>query len=126
LVERYVRGSDYRLLVVNGKMVAAARRDPAQVVGDGQHTIRQLVEIVNQDPRRRPGHSSILTQIKIDDAALLVLNQQEMTPDSIPAQGQMVRLRNNCNLSTGGTSTDVTDEVHPSNARLAELAAQIL
>jgi len=126
LVERYIQGRDYRLLVVNGEMVAAARRDPAQVVGDGEHTVAQLVEIVNQDPRRRPGHSSVLTRIKLDEAVTLTLSQQNLTIASIPEPGQVVRLRLNSNLSTGGTATDVTDEVHPKNARLAELAAQIL
>ena len=126
LIERYIEGLDYRLLVVNGTMVAAARRDPALVIGDGQRTVRELVAEVNQDPRRRPGHSSILTQIKIDDTAILVLKQQGLTPDSVPVAGEVVKLRRNANLSTGGTAADVTDEVHPRNARLAELAAQIL
>lgn len=126
LVERHIEGEDYRILVVNGKMVAAARRDPAQVVGDGKRTVAQLVEVANQDPRRRPGHSSALTRIRVDDAARVVLGQQGLTVDSIPAQGQSVKLRQNCNLSTGGTATDVTDEVHPSNAQMAELAAQVL
>jgi cyanophycin synthetase len=126
LVESYIEGSDYRLLVVNGKMVAASRRDPAQVSGDGTHTVRELVEIVNSDPRRRPGHSSTLTRIKLDEAVDLVLAQQGMTRESAPEPGQVVRLRTNCNLSTGGTATDVTDEVHPKNAHIAELAAQIL
>jgi cyanophycin synthetase len=126
LVERHIVGDDYRLLVVNGKMVAAARRDPAQVTGDGHHTVAMLVDIVNQDPRRRPGHSGSLTRLKLDDAAKVVLSQQGLTAESVPEAGQVVRLRTNCNLSTGGTATDVTDLVHPENARLAELAAQIL
>ncbi len=126
LVERHIEGADYRLLVVDGKMVAAARRDPAQVVGDGKRTIAQLVEVANQDPRRRPGHSSSLTRIRLDDAANVVLSQQGLTVESVPAAGQVVKLRQNCNLSTGGTAADVTDEVHPSNAHLAELAAQML
>jgi len=126
LVERHIEGDDYRLLVVDGKMVAAARRDPAQVVGDGKRTITQLVEVANQDPRRRPGHSSSLTRIRLDDAAKVVLSQQGLNEDSVPEAGQTVKLRQNCNLSTGGTAADVTDIVHPSNARLAELAAQML
>jgi cyanophycin synthetase len=126
LVERYIEGRDYRLLVVNGKMVAAARRDPAQVIGDGQCTITQLVEKLNLDPRRRPGHSGVLTQVKLDDSVQLVLNQQSLTLNDIPSAGQVIKLRQNCNLSTGGTATDVTDIVHPKNARMAELAAQIL
>lgn len=126
LVERMIQGRDYRLLVVDGELVAAARRDPAQVVGDGEHTVAQLVDLLNQDPRRRPGHSSTLTRIEINEAVELTLDQQCAKLDTIPASGQTVKLRNNCNLSTGGTATDVTDEVHPSNARLAKLAAQIL
>jgi cyanophycin synthetase len=126
LVEKHIEGDDYRLLVVNGKLVAAARRDPAQVVGDGKHTVAELVEKANQDPRRRPGHSSALTRIRLDDAAQVVLSQQGFTLGAIPQPGQVVKLRQNCNLSTGGTATDVTEIVHPANARLAELAAQVL
>jgi cyanophycin synthetase len=126
LVERHVQGRDFRLLVINGKMVAAAQRDPASVTGDGLHTIQELVGEVNRDPRRRPGHSSHLTHITLNEAADLVLKQQGLTRTSVPARGHTVRLRTNANLSTGGTATDVTDEVHPQNAQLAELAAQIL
>ncbi|MDB5081081.1 MAG: Cyanophycin synthase [Chloroflexi bacterium] len=126
LVEEYIQGQDFRLLIVNGRMVAAARRDPAQVTGDGQHTVRELVELVNADPRRRPGHSGTLSRIRLDAAVDLVLRQQNMTLESVPEAGMIVRLRHNSNLSTGGTAIDVTDEVHPQNARLAELAAQIL
>jgi len=125
LVERFIVGHDYRLLVVNGQLVAAARRDPAQVLGDGQHTVAELVAIVNEDPRRRPGHSSTLTRIRVDEAAELVLAQQGLSVVSIPEAGQVVRLRTNCNLSTGGTASDVTDIVHPANAQVAQLAAQI-
>lgn len=126
LIERYVLGDDHRLLVVDGKLVAAARRDPAMVIGDGIHTIEELVEIVNQDPRRREGHGSSLTTIVFNDACDLVLQSQNKTRKCIPIPGEKVRLRANCNLSTGGTATDVTDQVHPSNARIAELAAQFL
>jgi cyanophycin synthetase len=126
LVEQFIEGDDYRLLVVGGKMIAAARRDPAMVVGDGRRTIRELVEHLNQDPRRRDGHSTILTRIRLDEAAELVVQQQGMTFDSVPRLGTKVLLRQNSNLSTGGTAVDVTDVVHPKNARIAELAAQIL
>jgi cyanophycin synthetase len=126
LVEKHICGRDYRLLVVNGKLVAAACREPAHVIGDGASTIRELVDIVNQDPRRRPGHSGTLSHIELNDAALLVLKGQNLTPESIPDAGQKVRLRTNSNLSTGGTATDVTDDVHPHNAYIAELAAQML
>lgn len=126
LVERYIEGYDFRLLVINGKLVAASRRDPAHVIGDGQHTIAELVEAVNQDPRRRDGHASILTRIILDEGARLVLAQQGLTPDSTPELGEIIQLRKNSNLSTGGTASDVTDEVHPHNVHIAELAAQIM
>jgi cyanophycin synthetase len=126
LVERMILGDDYRLLIVNGELVAAARRDPAQVLGDGSHTIAELIEQTNRDPRRRPGHSSTLTRIVVDASVELVLEQQGLALDSVPEPGQIVKLRSNCNLSTGGTATDVTDEVHPSNIKMARLAAQIM
>lgn len=126
IVERYFRGSDHRLLVVGGKLVAAAQRQPAQVVADGRHTIKQLVEMVNADPRRGHGHGSALTRIKMDAAAELTLTKQDYTWESIPSVGELVFLRDNSNLSTGGTAVDVTDEVHPDNAALAVLAAQTI
>jgi len=126
LVEQYIEGDDYRLLVINGKLEAASRRDSAQVVGDGKHTVADLIGILNQDPRRRPGHSGTLSRIEINESVTLTLSQQGLELSTVPASGQVVKLRRNSNLSTGGTATDVTDEVHPSNARLAELAAQIL
>lgn len=126
LVERYISGDDYRLLVVGGRLVAAARRDPAHVVGDGERSVAELVAEVNQDPRRRAGHSSVLTRIRLDEAARLVLAQQGLTEASVPEPGRRVLLRSNSNLSTGGTAVDVTDSVHPANAKVAELAAQIL
>jgi cyanophycin synthetase len=126
LVEKFIEGGDHRILVVNGKMVAAARREPAQVRGDGVHTVRELVAQVNQDPRRRDGHISVMTKIRCDAAAALVLQQQGYDFDSVPAFGEGVKLRNNSNLSTGGTAIDVTDDVHPQNVHVAELAAQFL
>lgn len=126
IVERFLEGADFRLLVVDGRMVAAAQRRPAMVVGDGAHTIRQLVAMVNDDPRRGEGHGSILTRIRCDEAALLTLTKQGLDWESIPAPGQEVLLRDNGNLSTGGTATDVTDDVHPDNAALAVLAAHTL
>lgn len=126
LVESYLIGDDHRLLVVDGKLVAAARREPATVIGDGERCVKDLVAMVNADPRRREGHSSSLTRITLDDSAMLVLNEQGLTCDCVPKRGQKVRLRTNCNLSTGGTATDVTDQVHSANARIAELAAQFL
>ncbi|MFL9925107.1 cyanophycin synthetase [Herbaspirillum lusitanum] len=126
IVERYLPGHDYRLLVIGNKLVAAARRDPPQVIGDGIHTVRQLVDQVNLDPLRGDGHATSLTKIRIDEIALTVLSGQGLTLDSIPAQGVRVVLRNNANLSTGGTATDVTDDVHPDMAARAIAAAQMV
>ncbi|MDQ6694763.1 MAG: cyanophycin synthetase [Chloroflexota bacterium] len=126
IVERYLPGSDYRLLVINGQLVAAAQRSAPQVVTDGRGNIRELVERVNSDPRRGHGHGSALTRIKMDAAAELTLAKQGLTWESVPPAGQVVMLRDNSNLSTGGTATDVTDEVHPDNAAIAVLAAQTI
>ena len=126
LVERYLPGHDYRLLVVGDKLVAAARREPPQVIGDGKHTVRELVDEVNRDPRRGDGHATSLTKIRFDDIALGTLVQQGMNADSVPALGQRVVLRNNANLSTGGTATDVTDDVHPEVAERAIAAAHMI
>jgi cyanophycin synthetase len=126
MVEKFLPGSDFRLLVVGNKLVAASRREPPQVVGDGLHTVRELVDIVNQDPKRGEGHSTSLTKIRFDDIAVARLETQELTPESIPAKGRRVILRNNANLSTGGTATDVTDDVHPAVAARAVAAAQMV
>ncbi|MCL2656018.1 MAG: cyanophycin synthetase [Betaproteobacteria bacterium] len=126
MVERFLPGHDYRLLVVGDKVVAAARRDPPQVVGDGKHTVRELVQHVNSDPRRGEGHATSLTKIRFDDIALARLAVQNLHADSVPARGQRVILRNNANLSTGGTATDVTDDVHPEVAARAVAAAQMV
>ncbi len=126
MVERFLPGHDFRLLVVGGQLVAAARREPPQVLGDGQHTIRELVDIVNLDPRRGSGHGTALTKIRLDDIAIGRIASEGLTPDSVPAQGQRVVLRNNANLSTGGSATDVTDDVHPEIAARAVEAAQTI
>ena len=126
LVERYMPGNDFRLLVVGDKLVAAARRDPPKVVGDGEHTIAELVAQVNLDPRRGSGHSTSLTKIRIDDIAHVCLANQGFKADDIPALGQRVNLRNNANLSTGGSATDVTDDVHPDVAARAVAAAHMV
>ena len=124
MVERYLPGHDWRLLVIGDKLIAAARRDPPLVVGDGTHTVRQLVDIVNSDPRRSDGHATSLTKIRFDEIALARLAEQGYTADSVPERGVRVVLRNNANLSTGGTATDVTDDVHPELAAAAVAAAQ--
>ena len=126
IVERYLPGSDFRLLVVGDKLVAAARRDPPQVIGDGTHTIKQLVEEVNKDPLRGDGHATSLTKIRLDDIAIATLEKQKLTTDSVPAKGERVILRNNANLSTGGSATDVTDDVHRDMAASAVAAAKMV
>jgi cyanophycin synthetase len=126
MVEKYLPGSDHRLLVVGDRLVAAARRDPPQVNGDGVHTVRELVDIVNADPLRGDGHATALTKIRFDEIAKKRLEIQGFTPDSVPALGQRVVLRNNANLSTGGTATDVTDDVHPAVAARVITAARMI
>ncbi|PRC91246.1 cyanophycin synthetase [Solimicrobium silvestre] len=126
LVERYLPGSDFRLLVIGNKLIAAARRDPPQVVGDGVKTVKQLVDHVNLDPKRGSGHATSLTKIRIDDIALASLSSQGFNAESIPPKGRRVNLRNNANLSTGGSATDVTDDVHPEVAARAVAAAQMV
>ena len=126
MVERFLPGHDFRLLVVGDQLVAAARREPPQVLGDGQHTVRELVEQVNLDPRRGEGHATSLTKIRLDEIAVARLAAQDLTPESVPPKGQRVILRNNANLSTGGTATDVTDDVHPEVAARAIAAAQMV
>jgi len=126
MVERYLPGNDFRLLVVGDRLIAAARRDPPLVTGDGVRTIRELVDEVNKDPLRGAGHATSLTKICLDEIALATLSTAGLTPDSVPAKGQRVVLRNNANLSTGGTATDVTDHVHPKVAQRAVQAAQMV
>jgi len=126
LVERYLPGSDFRLLVVGSKLVAAARRDPPLVIGNGKNSVRELVELVNADPRRGEGHATSLTKIRLDDIAKNRLKEQGLDENSIPAKGTRVILRNNANLSTGGTATDVTDDVHQEVAARAIAAAQMV
>jgi cyanophycin synthetase len=126
LVERYLPGNDFRLLVIGDKLIAAARRDPPQLVGDGKHTVRQLVEQINRDPRRGSGHATSLTKIRFDDIALATLATQGLNAESVAPRGLRVILRNNANLSTGGTATDVTDDVHPEVAACAIAAAQMV
>jgi cyanophycin synthetase len=126
IVESYLEGDDHRLLVVNGELVAATRRTPGHVVGDAVHDVTQLVEIVNQDPRRGVGHEKVLTRLEIDAQALKMLERAGLTPDSVPAAGQVVYLRSTANLSTGGTATDVTDVIHPDNREMAERAVRAI
>ncbi|HUM99332.1 MAG TPA: cyanophycin synthetase [Halothiobacillus sp.] len=126
MVERFMPGYDFRVLVVGQQVVAAARRDPPMVLGDGAHTVAQLIEQINADPRRGDGHAHALTRIHIDDITHVTLESQGYQLDSVPGMGVQVVLRNNGNLSTGGSATDVTDDLHPElAARAVEAARQI-
>lgn len=126
IVETFQPGDDHRLLVVDGELVAATRRTPGHVVGDGRSTIAELVEVVNQDPRRGVGHEKVLTRLELDDAAVLMMERVGMAADSVPAEGDVVYLRATANLSTGGTATDVTDTIHPDNRDMAERAVRAI
>jgi cyanophycin synthetase len=126
IVETYLEGDDHRLLVVNGELVAATRRTPGHVVGDGQRTVVQLIEVVNQDPRRGVGHEKVLTRLELDAQAQKMLARAGLKADSVPDPGQVVYLRSTANLSTGGTATDVTDVIHPDNREMAERAVMAI
>ena len=126
IVETFLEGDDHRLLVVNGELVAATRRTPGHVAGDGEHTIAELVDIVNQDPRRGVGHEKVLTRIELDAQAQKMLERAGLQTDSVPEKGRSVFLRSTANLSTGGTATDVTDVIHPDNREMAERAVRAI
>ncbi|MFM7208111.1 MAG: cyanophycin synthetase [Planctomycetaceae bacterium] len=126
VVERFVSGGDFRILVVGGRMVAAARRHPPAVVGDGASTVRQLVDRVNEDPLRCGDHATSLSPMVIDEVAVAVLREQGLTDHSVPEAGRTVLLRRNANLSTGGTAEDITDLVHPDVAARAIEAAKVV
>jgi len=124
LVEQFIQGKDHRVLVVGDHVVAVARRIPAQVVGDGQRTIRELVDLANRDPLRGDGHLKPLTRLKLDAGAMAVLAKQSLDPDGVPLADQIVLLRENANLSTGGSAIDLTEIIHPANAALCVRAAK--
>lgn len=126
IVEKHIPGRHYRLLVVGERMVAAAEKLPARVTGDGRSTVRDLVDQVNRDPKRGDGHQRPLSRIVIDPVAELVLARHNLTPETVPDAGTTVYLRENGNLSTGGTARDVTELVHPANAALAVRAVRTL
>jgi cyanophycin synthetase len=126
IVERFITGLDHRVLVINYKFVAAAIRKPAAVKGDGKHTIKELIDITNQDPRRGYGHEKVLTQISVDDFLMEMLTREGLTLDSIVEKDREVFLKPTANLSTGGTATDVTDMVHPDNIFMCERIARIV
>ena len=126
ICEKFITGFDFRILVINYKFVCAALRTPASVTGDGEHNIQWLIEETNKDPRRGYGHEKVLTQIKVDGYTHKILEEKGYTVDTIPEKGELVLVKPTANLSTGGTSTDVSDEVHPVNIFMAERIAQII
>ena len=126
IVETFVEGDDHRLLVVNGELVAATRRTPGHVVGDGVRTIKALVQEVNEDPRRGVGHEKVLTRLMLDAQAELMMTREGFTEASVPPAGMIVALRSTANLSTGGTATDVTDIIHPDNRDMATRAIRAI
>lgn len=126
IVERFITGYDYRCLVINNKFICAALRTPASVVGDGIHTIQWLIDETNKDPRRGFGHEKVLTQITLDQFSQKMLDDAGITLETVPPKGERVLLKPTANLSTGGTSTDVTDEVHPANIFMFERIAKII
>ncbi|MEL6364352.1 MAG: cyanophycin synthetase [Pseudomonadota bacterium] len=122
VVESMIKGFDHRMLVVGGELVAAAKRVPARVIGDGRRTVEELIDDANKDPRRGVGHENMLTRIDLDKRAVALLTEAGMTPESVPKEDCEVYLRKTANLSTGGTAVDVTDTVHPDNKLMAERA----
>lgn len=126
IVERYYKGSDHRILVINGKVAAVAERIPAHVLGDGRSTIEELIDITNRDPNRGDGHANVLTKITIDKTALNVLEKQGYELTSILARGEIAYLRATANLSTGGIAVDRTDEIHPENVWIAQRVAKLI
>ncbi|MFC5194564.1 cyanophycin synthetase [Bizionia hallyeonensis] len=126
IVEKFIIGEDYRLLVINNKLVAAAKRTPAHVIGDGKSTVQELVDIVNSDPRRGYGHENVLTQITINDLTKNIIKDAGYTVDSVLPKDEMLILKDTANLSTGGTAEDVTDIVHPANVSMAERISKII
>lgn len=126
IIERFITGVDYRLLVINNRFVAAALRTPANVVGNGASTIQELIDEVNADPRRGYGHEKILTQISVNDLTIGLIKAKGYALDSVLPQGEILILKDTANLSTGGTAEDVTDFVHPANIAMAERISRII
>jgi cyanophycin synthetase len=126
ILEQFIEGTDFRFLLVNFKLVAVAKRTPAMVTGDGNSTIRQLVDEVNSDPRRGEGHENILTKIRIDKGTMELLAEKKLDLDSVLPIGEILFLKSTANISSGGTATDVTDLVHPDNVFMAERVARLM
>jgi cyanophycin synthetase len=126
IVEKYIVGEDYRLLVINNVLVAASKRTPANVVGDGKSTIQELIDEVNSDPRRGYGHEKVLTAISVNDLTMTLINAKGFNLETVLPDGEILILKDTANLSTGGTAEDVTDIVHPANVFMAERISKII
>ncbi|CAN5274760.1 cyanophycin synthetase [soil metagenome] len=126
ICEKFITGFDFRILVINYKFICAALRTPAAVTGDGEHDIQWLIDETNKDSRRGYGHEKVLTQITIDQFTQKMLDEVNYTLETVPPKGELVLLKPTANLSTGGTSNDVTDEVHPANIVMCERIARII
>lgn len=126
IIEKFITGYDFRVLVINHTLVAAAKRTPANVFGDGIHTIQQLIDTTNKDPRRGYGHENVLTQIAIDRDLMEMLAKKNYTLDTVPSKGEEVFLKSTANLSTGGTSVDITDIMHPENIFMCERISRVI
>lgn len=126
IVERFITGYDFRVLVIDNKLVAAAKREPAHVKGDGKQTIQELIDETNRDPRRGYGHENVLTEISVDRDTTDLLDKKGYTLDTVPAKDEIVYLKSTANLSTGGTSVDVTDMMHPENIFLCERISRVI
>ncbi|WP_411767174.1 cyanophycin synthetase [Winogradskyella sp. A3E31] len=126
IVEKHIVGQDYRLLVINNQLVAAAVRTPAHVIGDGESSVERLIDITNKDPRRGYGHEKVLTQITVNDLTKTIIKDAGYTLDSVLPKGEKLILKDTANLSTGGTAEDVTDIVHPANVSMAERISKII
>ena len=126
IVEKFITGFDFRVLIIDHKLVAAAKREPAHVKGDGVQTIQQLIDETNQDPRRGYGHENVLTQIDVDRDTTDLLEKLGYTLETVPNRGEIVYLKSTANLSTGGTSVDVTDMMHPENIFLCERISRVI
>lgn len=126
IVEKFITGRDYRILVINNKLVAAALRTPAHVIGDGKSTVQELIDIVNSDPRRGYGHENVLTQITVNELTKNIIKDAGYTLESVIPKDEMLILKDTANLSTGGTAEDVTDIMHPENIEMAERISRII
>jgi len=126
IVEKFITGEDYRLLVINNKLVAGAKRTPAHVIGNGKSTVQELIDEVNKDPRRGYGHENVLTQITINELTKNIIKDAGYTLESVIPEGERLILKDTANLSTGGTAEDVTDIIHPANVSMAERISKII